>query len=49
MEWIPAPTPINEKRRAQATEKLVYLKKQLLEKLFMVGGQPLLLQKMVMC
>ena len=21
MEWIPAPTPINEKRRAQATEK----------------------------
>ena len=21
MEWIPAPTPINEKRRAQAVEK----------------------------
>ena len=21
MEWTPAPTPINEKRRAQATEK----------------------------
>ena len=21
MEWVPAPTPINEKRRAQATEK----------------------------
>ena len=21
MEWVPAPTPINENRRAQATEK----------------------------